>query len=70
MKRYFKILDTEETRDCFEGIIGNTYEMVGFELSCEERPELGGMYKLRVPGDGDLYFHPDEVEEIKLITLG
>ena len=64
-KRYFKILDTEETRDMFEGLIGNTYEMVDFSLSCEEMPQLGGMYKLRVPGDGDLYFHPDEVEEVK-----
>ena len=64
-KRYFKILDTEETRDIFEELIGNTYEMVDFNLTCEKMPELGGMYRLRVPGDGDLYFHPDEIEEVK-----
>lgn len=63
MKRYFKVLDTEETRDMFEGLIGETLEMVGFSYTCKEQPELGGMYELKTEDD-TLYFHQDEVVEV------
>ena len=62
-ERYFRILDTEETRDMFEGLIGNICRMVSYDLTCEEKPEWGGTYTLRT-ADGDLIFAEDEIEEV------
>ena len=62
-KRYFKILDTEETREFFEGLIGHTCEMVNYNLTCKEKPHLGGTYTLKTV-EGNLIFNEDEIEEV------